>query len=139
MQTERDNVVTIHSDPGGPVIKRMREIAEMNSSGKEYRIVGQCSSSCTMFLGLDRVCVEPETRFKFHSPYYLRGIPILASWAVEMNEQDHRIYVAQMMQYYPEGIRKNVRPALDMIHKDTVYTGAELHKMDPEGIRPCSI
>jgi len=137
MQTERDGLVTIHADPGGSITKRRVEIAEMNRSGKRYRIAGHCVSSCTMFLGLDRVCVEPDARFEFHSPHIPRGVVGVAWWPTEMNAQDHRIYVAQMMQHYPPGIREAVRPALDVIHTHAAYTGAELHAIDPEGVRLC--
>jgi hypothetical protein len=41
--------------------------AQINRSGKLFRIEGTCQSACTMFLSLRNVCVDPNATLLFHS------------------------------------------------------------------------
>ncbi|HVT54920.1 MAG TPA: hypothetical protein VHD34_02565 [Xanthobacteraceae bacterium] len=42
-------------------------IARYNKSGERFRIEGRCQSSCTLFLGIRNVCVDPDARLFFHA------------------------------------------------------------------------
>jgi hypothetical protein len=44
-------------------------IARHNVSGEEFRIVGHCQSSCTLFLGIRNVCVERNAVLLFHAAH----------------------------------------------------------------------
>jgi hypothetical protein len=42
-------------------------IARYNKSGERFRIEGRCQSSCTLFLGIRNVCVDPDAKLFFHA------------------------------------------------------------------------
>lgn len=52
---------------GGAYAPFAEAIARANSSGELFRIRGSCASNCTMFLGLNNVCVERSARLLFHA------------------------------------------------------------------------
>ena len=54
---------------GGNVLKFIQRVEKLNERGVEVRLdVPTCSSSCTLFLTADDVCVGANSRFKFHGP-----------------------------------------------------------------------
>jgi hypothetical protein len=54
--------------PGGYVAEQAALIQTVDRLGCEVRIVGDCASACTMFLGARDVCVAPVARLTFHGP-----------------------------------------------------------------------
>ena len=44
-------------------------VAQYNQSGELFRIEGHCQSSCTLFLGIRNVCIEPSATLLFHSAH----------------------------------------------------------------------
>jgi len=44
-------------------------VAQYNASGELFRIQGHCQSSCTLFLAIRNVCVEPSAMLLFHSAH----------------------------------------------------------------------
>jgi hypothetical protein len=42
-------------------------VQQYNQSGELFRIVGNCQSSCTLFLGIRNVCIEPGASLLFHA------------------------------------------------------------------------
>lgn len=42
-------------------------VQQYNQSGELFRIVGHCQSSCTLFLGIRNVCIEPGASLLFHA------------------------------------------------------------------------
>jgi hypothetical protein len=42
-------------------------VQQYNQSGEQFRIVGHCQSSCTIFLGIRSVCIEPGASLLFHA------------------------------------------------------------------------
>jgi hypothetical protein len=42
-------------------------VQQYNQSGEPFRIVGHCQSSCTIFLGIRNVCIEPGASLLFHA------------------------------------------------------------------------
>jgi len=52
---------------GGAYAPFQTAIASANASGELFRIRGSCASNCTLFLGLNNVCVERSARLLFHA------------------------------------------------------------------------
>jgi hypothetical protein len=48
-----------------PAVKGV--IAEHNRTGERFQIKGECRSTCTMFLAIRNVCVEPSAQLMFHA------------------------------------------------------------------------
>ena len=42
-------------------------VQQYNQSGEPFHIVGHCQSSCTIFLGIRSVCIEPGATLLFHA------------------------------------------------------------------------
>src|SRR4051812_41778273 len=42
-------------------------VAQYNSSGERFRIVGHCQSACTLFLAIRNVCIAPGATLLFHA------------------------------------------------------------------------
>ena len=65
----RSAALVIGDDRGGFVRARLSKIDRLRSRGQRVEIRGRlCLSSCTMYLGLENVCVDPNTTFGFHGP-----------------------------------------------------------------------
>src|SRR5882724_11715798 len=64
---------------GGPMAKFDAIIGQYNASGELFRIEGHCQSSCTMFLAIRNVCVDPNASLLFHA-------------ALSARERDHAPY-----------------------------------------------
>src|SRR3984885_9490318 len=64
---------------GGPMAKFDAIIGQYNTSGELFRIEGHCQSSCTMFLAIRNVCVDPNANLLFHA-------------ALSVRERDHAPY-----------------------------------------------
>jgi len=61
----------IGNDRGGLVRERATQIEAIRQAGDRVEIRGRrCLSSCTMYLGLENVCVSAKTTFGFHGPTY---------------------------------------------------------------------
>lgn len=87
----------VHSDRGGPLSERLLEIDQIKEEGLLVEIRGRvCFSTCTMFLGLPGVCVEPTTTFGFHGP--TRGGRRLA-------QEQFDYFSLIIAQYYPEPLK----------------------------------
>lgn len=86
---------TVYWDEGGSLNLRGSEIFEIVGRGERVEIKGVCLSSCTMYLGLDDVCVDAAAVLMFHGPYGLNG-PI--------SDQEYRAGVRFMAGYYPPQI-----------------------------------
>src|ERR1043165_4856101 len=83
---------------GGPMAKFDAIIAQYNASGEPFRIEGHCQSSCTMFLAIKNVCVDPDATLLFHAPLSAR-------------ERDPAPYPernAHMASHYNAGLRRFV-------------------------------
>jgi hypothetical protein len=83
---------------GGPMAKFDAIIAQYNASGEPFRIEGHCQSSCTMFLAIKNVCVDPAATLLFHA-------------ALSAHERDHAPYPernARMASHYNAALRRFV-------------------------------
>ncbi|MEA2882985.1 MAG: hypothetical protein QOH32_2241 [Bradyrhizobium sp.] len=83
---------------GGMMAKFDAIIAQYNASGEPFRIEGHCQSSCTMFLAIRNVCVDPNATLLFHA-------------ALSAHEKDHAPYPernAHMASHYNTALRRFV-------------------------------
>lgn len=83
---------------GGPMAKFDAIIGQYNASGELFRIEGHCQSSCTMFLAIRNVCVDPNATLLFHA-------------SLSARERDHAPYPernAHMASHYNAGLRRFV-------------------------------
>lgn len=97
--TPAPHVVT--HDAGGMLVVREATIARFRAEGRPVEINGRCSSACTLFLGVDDVCIYPGSMMDFHGPsafasVIIPGIPQRADWA----EHNRR----WMAEHYPSRI-----------------------------------
>lgn len=68
-ESQAQSTVVVRNDRGGLLAERMREVARLRADEARVEIRGRvCLSSCTMFLGVENVCVEPDVTFGFHGP-----------------------------------------------------------------------
>ncbi|SIO02969.1 hypothetical protein [Vannielia litorea] len=68
-QAQSAGVIVVGNDRGGFIRARLNELHEIRERGQRVEIRGKvCFSTCTMYLGLDDVCVSPDTTFGFHGP-----------------------------------------------------------------------
>jgi len=58
----------VHSDRGGLLAQRTREIRRFRASGQRVELRGTCLSACTMYLGLSGTCVARTATLGFHGP-----------------------------------------------------------------------
>jgi hypothetical protein len=52
-------------------------VQQYNQSGESFHIVGHCQSSCTIFLGIRSVCIEPGATLLFHAAHQPRTTGIM--------------------------------------------------------------
>lgn len=124
---DSQKVIVVRGDWGGSVRQRYDEIQRINRLGYQIEIRdGMCLSSCTMYLGADRVCVSPEAVFGFHGPYRF--------WSKLTQEEFNkwsqviaRHYPPVLQKWYMEKARYQVRPMLRL-------SGAQLIRL---GVPPC--
>lgn len=63
------SVLVVLNDDGGSIRERVEQIDRLNRDGTLVQITGdRCNSACTMYLGMDTVCISPDTVFGFHGP-----------------------------------------------------------------------
>jgi hypothetical protein len=80
---------------GGPMARFDAIIGQYNASGELFRIEGHCQSSCTMFLAIRNVCVDPNANLLFHA-------------ALSSSERDHPPYPERnnhMASHYNSSLR----------------------------------
>lgn len=72
----RADVVIVGNDYGGVLIPRLANLQAIKMRGATVEIRGDvCASACTLYLGLERTCILPKTKFGFHGPSH-RGKPL---------------------------------------------------------------
>lgn len=118
--------LVIRNDRGGEVVERLAQIMLLQSTGQSVEIRGQCMSSCTMLLVLERVCVAPDARLGFHGPSsYGRALD-----AVSFNEWSRVI-----ASHYPPAVAKwYMSEARFRIRRLSFLSGRELTR---HGVREC--
>ena len=93
--TEDEKSLYVGYDEGGVIGERAKEIQRLNKEGKQI-IIGKnafCLSACTMYLGADNVCVEPDAYLGFHG-------------ATAKTEADSLYWTKFVASYYPPKLRE---------------------------------
>jgi hypothetical protein len=80
---------------GGQMAKFDAIIGQYNASGELFRIEGHCQSSCTMFLAIRNVCVDPNANLLFHAALSAR----------EWNHAPYPARNAHMASHYNSSLR----------------------------------
>jgi len=76
----------VKSDMGGELPEYEERFEEYEKENKQVEIRGTCASACTMFLGLDNICVSKNARLGFHGSmvngniWYRPGTELLSSY-----------------------------------------------------------
>ena len=120
--------IVIRSDMGGSVRARFNEIQEINRLKQRVEIRnGGCMSSCTMFLGVQNVCVTPRAVLGFHGPYRFGSKLTSAEF-----EEWSRVIAA----HYPQAIRDwYLQKARYNTYTPLKITGTELIRL---GVPRCA-
>ena len=97
--------VVIARDRGGRIDEFLHKYEVIRASGEQVVVAGECSSACTMMLGMvpdSKICAMPGAVFGFHSgTVMLPGQP----WSAR-----HSMYWTQVMWWrYPERVRNLLR------------------------------
>jgi hypothetical protein len=118
--------VVIRDDPGGVIEEYEQRLADYNARGCLVELHGAITSSATIFLGADRVCLGLPMSAHFHRPSW-NGKPMAP---VDFQYWKHRIashYPASVRVWYMLNIQNN-----DMHH---TVKRAELLRV---GFAPCA-
>lgn len=118
----------IKSDRGGYLHDRLIEISNLQKNGTRVEIRGRvCYSTCTMFIGLPNMCVDPNTTFGFHGP---------SRSGRKLAKQEFDYFSSVMASYYPKPLKewfmKTARNRISGVHK---VKGAELIRL---GVASCT-
>lgn len=114
------HTVVINGDRGGEIGHYSHQFSYYHHDGAKVRIMGQCLSACTMYLGLPNTCVYPDAILGFHQARDVWG-----------NVSPMGTY--EMARHYPwflGGIAQTMPRAPGI----TFYSGMDLIRM---GARPC--
>ena len=90
-------VVIVQNDFGGRIERRIERVDQLRARGDRVEIRGQfCLSACTLFLGSDDICIEPETIFGFHGP---------SLWGLPLDQTSFEYWSRVVASYYPAPLR----------------------------------
>jgi hypothetical protein len=81
------------ADTGGNIRAYAAEVSRLNRSQSVKVISGVCASACTMYLGVKKVCVEPDAEIWFHAAQ-LPG-----------DNRPDPLGSLKMLSYYPRKVR----------------------------------
>ncbi|MDB5597240.1 MAG: hypothetical protein JWM36_4201 [Hyphomicrobiales bacterium] len=116
----------VSQDQGGVLRAYAADVARLNRARQEKRIAGLCASACTLYLGVDKVCIEPTAQVWFHAAFR------------PGDAQPDRAGSLEMLSYYPLAVRRwAIRSAaLEQTGWDPAHrlTGQQLIAM---GVRQC--
>ncbi len=120
-------VYVVQNDRGGYISDRLRELRNLEASGRRVEIRGQiCYSTCTMLLGLPNTCVSPHTQFGFHGP---------SKNGQRLSPDRFDFYSRVIAQYYPPKLNawyiKTGRNKIDGIYR---ISGRDIIRM---GVQAC--
>jgi hypothetical protein len=92
-------------------------VSQYNRSGELFRIEGHCQSSCTLFLGIRNVCIDPSATLLFHAAHdQSRNVsPSLTTHMLAAYNGRLRNYVTR--NHYMETLEFHSIPGSDMIRK----------------------
>jgi len=111
--------IRITHDEGGLQDVYRQRVNAARASGERVLIDGFCSSSCTLYLTLPRVCATARAELLFHAPFDVRtGLPTPAE-------------AERLLAIYPPGIRSWIIRHGGLSHIPIKLRGAELAQLLP--------
>lgn len=119
--------LVVRNDRGGRIAPRAAEVAALRASGRAVEIRGEvCLSSCTLYLALPQVCVDPRTTFGFHGPSH---------HGRKLSDRDFAYWSELIAAHYPKALAawylREGRNTISGYHR---IKGAELIRL---GLRAC--
>ncbi len=102
---------------GGKYFSFDQVVSQYNQSGELFRIRGHCKSSCTLFLAIRNVCIEPSATLLFHSGHGSRGTasPAVTQHMLSAYNAGLRDYVTS--HHYMDTLELHAISGRDMIQK----------------------
>lgn len=129
VQAQGLGALIIRNDLGGRIDIRAQEIAQLRHDRRPVELRGEaCVSACTMYLGLEDVCVDPRTTFGFHGPSSY-GIPMPPEYFEYWSQFLAGYYNAPLSDWF-------LTTARFRLHTLYTVSGQELIRL---GYRPCAI
>lgn len=105
----QSGAVIIQNDRGGLLSERISRIQALRQSGQTVRIKGRiCYSTCTLYLGLPKMCISPNTVFGFHGPSSF-GQTLDPKTFNKASQTISKYYPAKLRKWYMETARYNIR------------------------------
>lgn len=105
----RSGPIIVQNDRGGLLYDRINRISALRRSGQSVRINGRiCYSTCTLYLGLPKLCISPDTVFGFHGPSSF-GHTLDPKTFNETSRTISQYYPAELRKWYMETARYNIR------------------------------
>jgi hypothetical protein len=89
----------VQNDNGGNVAEYVDKVAQLRATGERVEVLGQCLSSCTLYMALDNICTDRGAVWGFHGP---SGAYQLALSPARFEEGS-----MSMAEHYPEPYRSN--------------------------------
>jgi hypothetical protein len=121
---------TVTHDPGGLILERQAQIAQLRAERRSVAVTGLCASACTMYLTLAAdglLCTTRDARWGFH------GIVAAPTLAPEWRE----ILVTLIAMHYPAEIARQYRAHWQHIGANAlaIVSGGEM--IDRHGVPEC--
>lgn len=122
------HVLVVRNDIGGRIDRRAEQVDYLRARGDRVEIRGYyCLSACTMYLGAEDVCIEPDTVYGFHCPSF---------WGLALNDASFDYWSRVVASYYPDGLRQwYMQVARHRVNGHYRVSGRELISL---GIQQCS-
>ncbi|WP_112310226.1 hypothetical protein [Pseudogemmobacter bohemicus] len=115
-------VKVVRSDPGGLIGVRNREVQRLRASGDRVELRGTCNSACTMYLGLDNICIDRRASFGFHGPSsYGKPLPVpeFERWSQIMAQS----YREPLKSWFLETARHNISGQIRLSGTELIRLG----------------
>lgn len=100
---KRDNCIEIISNPGGEVHRFLKVLNIYKKKRTEIRILGDCASSCTLYLNQepDLICVADNAKLGFHRIQILDKLG-----SVEEQFKTTQIETYKIFTFYPKWLQQ---------------------------------
>ncbi|MBK1864959.1 hypothetical protein [Taklimakanibacter albus] len=108
--------VVIRNDWGGVVRVYYQRVLELNQRGESVRIGGTCGSACTLYLAVQRYCVEADARLRFHA-VHLKG-----------NDKMARLFTRWLFSKYPPAVQAWIKGQGGLSSRALILRGEALRK-----------
>lgn len=125
-QSSPRDVVIIHNNPGGDILKFKRWKWKLKQS-EQVVISGYCASACIMLLELDNACYVPGTILKIHG--------VSKGMFQTFDDRVAALYDKDYMREIPESLHHKFWT--EWRHKRGPMSFTDIRAEDVEGIRKC--